>query len=101
MQIFNISIFFFSIILFLNQIKEKYEFNRILSLLVILLISYSVKNILYTYSEWFVVLLFIFSLIAINKKTFILSNYYTGYYPICKTKSTFSMYSNIFYIFNN
>ena len=68
MQIFNISIFFFSIYFFLNQIKEKYEFNRILSLLVILLIPYSVKNILYTYSEWFVVLLFIFSLIAINKK---------------------------------
>ena len=38
MQIFNISIFFFSICFFLNQIKEKYEFNRILSLLVIFLL---------------------------------------------------------------
>ena len=72
MQIFNISVFFISIYYLLYQIKERNNFNKTLFILILLLIPYSIKNILYTYSEWFVVFLFILSLISFNRQNLIL-----------------------------
>ena len=74
MQIFNISIFFVAIYYLLHQIKDKNNFHRLILLLVILIIPYSVKNILYTYSEWFAVLLFLLSIISFNSNKIILAS---------------------------
>ncbi len=84
MQIFNISIFFFTVYYFVYQIKKSHEFNRLIFIILILIIPYSVKNILYTYSEWFVVWLFVISLIAINKKNLYLAIIFLSLIPFVR-----------------
>lgn len=84
MQIFNVSVFFFIIYFYAYQIKKKHEFNRLIFVVLIFIIPYSVKNILYTYSEWFVVWLFALSLIAINKKNLYLAVIFLSLVPFVR-----------------
>ena len=71
MQLFNIFIFFTIYLFFIKKFILEFKHKKIILLVLILALPYSIKNILFTYNEWLCVLFLISLYISVqNKKYF-------------------------------
>lgn len=71
LQLFNLVLFFLIFFYLLELISKKITNFFYLKIIIFLSIPYAIKNILYTYSEWFFLLVFFLSIICYRKKYYL------------------------------
>jgi hypothetical protein len=70
MQLFNIFMFFTFYLFFIKQFISNFKDKKIILLIFILCLPYTIKNILFCYNEWLCVLFLILIYVAINNKKY-------------------------------
>jgi len=84
MQFFNIFIFFTVYLFFIKKFILEFKEKKIILLILILSLPYSIKNILYTYNEWLCVLFLISFYIAVQNKKYFLAIVFISLLPFIR-----------------